>query len=55
MASNLELLDVWPQAEVAYHQQTGIVVGIVYDEKLIYAKGFGFADVERREPVTSDA
>ena len=54
VASNLELLDVWLQAEVAYYQQPGVVVGIVYDQKLIYAKGFGFADIERREPVTPD-
>ena len=54
VASNLELLDVWLQAEVTYHQQPGIVVGIVHDQKLIYAKGFGLADVERRVPATPD-
>ncbi len=32
----------------------GLAVGVVYDGKLVYAKGFGMADIEQKKPVTPD-
>ncbi|MHB9028107.1 MAG: serine hydrolase domain-containing protein [Candidatus Latescibacterota bacterium] len=52
VASNLALLETWIEAHRAYSGQPGIAVGIVYDNDLIYAKGFGYADVEKKIPCT---
>lgn len=54
VASNLRLLEVWLQAEMDYRDQPGYVIGIVYDQELIYAKGFGYTDVASKRPMTTD-
>ena len=54
VASNLRLLEVWVQAELDYHAQPGVVIGIISDQELIYAKGFGYADLESKKPMTTD-
>jgi D-alanyl-D-alanine carboxypeptidase len=54
VASNLRLLEAWLQAEMDYRGQPGYVIGIVYDQELIYAKGFGYADVATKRPMTTD-
>lgn len=54
VASNLRMLEVWLQAEMDYRDQPGYVIGIVYDQQLIYAKGFGYADVASKRPMTTD-
>ena len=33
----------------------GAVIAVVKDGKVIFAKGYGFSDVEKRAPVTADA
>lgn len=37
---------------MAYGGQPGLSVGIVYDQELIWARGFGYANVERKVPAT---
>src|ERR1700751_1919533 len=39
---------------MADSQVPGISVAIVRDGKVVYAKGFGYRDVERKLPVTTD-
>ncbi len=55
VASNIALFEIWLQARLAYRGQPGAVVGIVYDQDLIYARGFGVADVEKKPPVTPES
>lgn len=55
VASNLELLDTWLQTQIRYGKMPGVSVGIVYDGELIYHKGFGYADIERKIPSTTDS
>ena len=33
------------------HQPPGAALAVAYHGRLVYARGFGFADVEKREPV----
>ena len=54
VGGNLDLLEVWVQARMAYAGWPGVSVGIVQDQKLIYAKGFGYADLENKRPTTPD-
>lgn len=52
VAAALSVLDSWIAATAAEQEQPGLSVGIVYDQDLIWAKGYGFADVERKVPAT---
>jgi D-alanyl-D-alanine carboxypeptidase len=55
VASNLKLLDTWLQTQIRYGKMPGVSVGIVYNGELIYQKGFGYADVEKKTPSTPDS
>ncbi len=48
----IAVLDSWIQATMASREQPGLSVGIVYDQELIWSKGYGFADVARRTRAT---
>lgn len=48
----LRVLDAWIEATAAQREQPGLSIGIVYDQNLMWAKGYGFADLERRRPAT---
>ncbi|MBI2620120.1 MAG: beta-lactamase family protein [Ignavibacteriales bacterium] len=52
VGSSLKLMERWVEAQMQYRQLPGICIGIVYDQDLVYAKGFGFADVDDEIPVT---
>lgn len=42
--SQLRMMEVWLEAQMSYRDIPGISVGIVYDQDLIYARGFGYSD-----------
>src|SRR5437868_7871197 len=42
----------WIQAMVTSREEPGLSIGIVYDQDLIWAKGYGFADRDKRLPAT---
>jgi len=49
------LFSGWLEAQMAYRGLPGIALGVVHDQELIWAKGFGFADVDKKirvEPTT---
>lgn len=46
------LFDAWMQGQVAYRNLPGIAVGVVADQQLVWAKGYGFADIDRKIPMT---
>ena len=52
VATQLDLLCAWIEAQMAYKNQPGLSIGIVYDQALIWAKGFGFANLADRTPAT---
>jgi len=52
VAEAITLLEIWVEEQRLYHQVPGISVGVVYDQELIWSKGFGFSDLEKRTPVT---
>jgi D-alanyl-D-alanine carboxypeptidase len=52
VAAALTVLDAWIEATVTQREQPGLSVGIVYDQDLIWAKGYGHAELERRIPAT---
>jgi CubicO group peptidase (beta-lactamase class C family) len=52
VASALRVLEAWTESQIAYRGQPGVSMGIVYDQDLVWAKGFGCADVARKIPAT---
>jgi D-alanyl-D-alanine carboxypeptidase len=53
VAAALQVLDSWIAATVATREGPGLAIGIVHDQDVLWSKGYGFADVERKTPVTS--
>jgi len=55
-ASDLEaFLDGMMPAQLERENIAGAVISVVKDGKLLLAKGYGYADLEKRQPVTADA
>jgi D-alanyl-D-alanine carboxypeptidase len=50
----LDLFTAWIEAQMAYAGQPGLSAGIVHEQELIWARGFGWADRERRVPATPE-
>jgi len=46
------LFSAWIAGQLAYRNLPGVAVGVVYDQQLVWAQGFGFADVEAKIPMT---
>jgi D-alanyl-D-alanine carboxypeptidase len=54
LASAVGLLEHWLQYKVEEGRLPGLSAGIVYDQELIWARGFGYADVELGTPALPD-
>lgn len=50
--SAIQLSQAWIESQMAYRGIPGISVGVVYDQDLLWAKGFGCSDLESRSPAT---
>lgn len=50
--SNIKVLELWIDAQVEYRELPGMSIGIVYDQELIYAKGFGYSNLEQKTSAT---
>ncbi|HZW34256.1 MAG TPA: serine hydrolase [Isosphaeraceae bacterium] len=48
--SGIRLLEAWIDSQMAYRGLPGMSIGIVYDQDLIWSRGFGHADVEQQVP-----
>jgi CubicO group peptidase (beta-lactamase class C family) len=46
------LFSAWLEGQIAYRGLPGVVVGVVADQKLIWSKGFGYANLAARLPMT---
>jgi len=45
------LFSAWMEAQLAYRGLPGVVVGVVSDQQLVWAKGFGYADLKATVPM----
>src|SRR5262249_45318617 len=43
-----DLLSAWIEGQMAYSGLPGLSIGVVHDQALVWARGFGWASVERR-------
>lgn len=54
VAAGIRLFEAWLESQMAYRGLPGVAVGVVHDQELIWSRGFGYADVERKAAVRSD-
>ncbi len=52
VASAIAVFDAWVTRTAADREQPGVSIGIVYDQDLIWSKGYGFADLAKKTPAT---
>lgn len=52
VAAALEVFDTWVDWTAKNRDQPAVSVGIVYDQELVFAKGYGYADLGRKIPAT---
>jgi len=52
VASAVEVLKVWLDAQRAYEQIPGVSGAVVYDQELVWSGGSGYADPTRKAPAT---
>ena len=50
--SAIRVLDAWIASRVKDREQPGLSIGVVHDRQLIWSKGYGFADLEKKSPAT---
>ena len=55
VASQIKLMDAWIQAQMKAIELPGLVIGVVHDQKVVWSKAYGHADVERDTPMQSDS
>jgi len=48
----LRVFDQWVAARAADREQPGLSIGIVREQELVFAKGYGYADLNNRMPAT---
>lgn len=46
------LFSAWMEGQIAYRGLPGIAIGVVSDQELVWAAGFGFADIKAKLPMT---
>jgi CubicO group peptidase (beta-lactamase class C family) len=52
--AGLDLLGAWIEAQMASAGVPGLSVAIVHDQDLVWARGFGWASLERQIPATPE-
>ncbi len=52
VAAALEVFDAWVDWTARNREQPGVSIGIVYDQELVWAKGYGYADLAKKVPAT---
>jgi len=48
----IDVFDAWVQHRVYKQEIPGVSIGLVYDQELIWAKGYGYANLEKKIPAT---
>jgi CubicO group peptidase (beta-lactamase class C family) len=52
LKSALMLLELWTDAQRAYQQIPGVSMAVVYDQTLLWSRGIGYSDLEKKVPST---
>ncbi len=50
----IPIIDIWLEGQKDFDKLPGISVAIVQDQTIIFSKGYGFADVEKKIPMNAE-
>jgi CubicO group peptidase (beta-lactamase class C family) len=53
-SEKLPIIDAWLDGMRAYDRLPGLSIAIARDQEVIFSKGYGFADVEKKVPMTAE-
>ena len=53
VASGIELLCAWVEAQMAHRGEPGLSIGVIHDQELVWASGFGKADTDEQVAATA--
>ncbi len=53
IATKLELLSAWIGEQIEYYRIPGLAIGVLDDQKLLWADGFGYANAEKKIPMSA--
>jgi CubicO group peptidase (beta-lactamase class C family) len=54
VAAALQVFDTWADWTARNREQPAVSIGIVHDQGLVFARGYGFADLAKKTPATAD-
>lgn len=52
--SSCDLLSAWIEAQMAYRGWPGLSIAVVHDQDVVWSRGFGWADVEKKLAATAE-
>ena len=52
VADAITVLDMWIEQHIAHRGLPGLSIAIVYDQEIVWAKGYGYSDLEKKIPAT---
>jgi CubicO group peptidase (beta-lactamase class C family) len=52
VADAITVFERWIELHIAHHAIPGLSIAVVHDQEIVWAKGYGFADVENEIPAT---
>ena len=47
-----KLIDCWLEYQVYANEISGLLIGLVYKNEVIFSKGYGYADIQRKIKAT---
>lgn len=53
VAASIRLFEAWIDGQMLTHAYPGISVGVVQDQQLVWSKGFGFANLKAKTPMSA--
>lgn len=54
VADAITLLDLWIEEQRSYNELPGLAIGVVHDQELVWARGYGVSDLETGAPMTPE-
>lgn len=54
VTSALKVVETWIGSQLDYNDIPGMSIAIVYDQELVWERGLGFADVDKKVPASPD-
>ena len=49
---SIRLFSAWAEGQLRHRGLPGMAVGVVWDQQLVWAQGFGWADIAKQTPMT---